>query len=154
MKAKRLLRSIYHRVRNPRLALAVLVVLGMGIGGAPFLFLNRGGSTGGEEVSVTVSATRKARTFSDPGLLQDSITFKPRLDQGSMVGCVVTRIGKGSIFDEAGLKEGDLVRRVNHLTLDCLARALAMKDELARASEVTMDVVRGGRQEEVKFAFR
>ena len=107
-----------------------------------------------ERAAIQIPMEEKTKTFSNPHLLNDAITFKPKRVEGAMVGCVVSRLGKDSIFRKAGFREGDLVKKVNEVRLDSLAQALTLKDELSTSNTFEVELGRDGQSKNLNFEFR
>lgn len=70
----------------------------------------------------------------------------------AMDGFALGEIKPGSVIDQLGLKNGDVIQRVNGEPLDSLAAAIRLAAMAQTRAESTMDVLRAGKV--LTFAFR
>ena len=68
----------------------------------------------------------------------------PNVQNGKTSGFALSEIEPGSIFDEMGLEEGDVLRSVNGQPMNDPALAMQMMNSLRSASQVTIVVLRDG----------
>ena len=66
----------------------------------------------------------------------------PHFEGGRSIGFRLFAIRQGSIFDQLGLKNGDVIERVNGADLSDPAKALALFQQLRNEQNITMDVLR------------
>lgn len=66
-------------------------------------------------------------------------------------GLNVTKVGKDSPAEKAGLKEGDVVKKFNGVELSTRQQLQDLLKELAAGDEVTLEAVRGGKTETLTF---
>jgi len=72
---------------------------------------------------------------------------RPRLEKH-------TGVGKGSLLEQLGLKNGDVIRRINNVGLDSPDNAVALEQAFKRTSRVTLDLVRGGAERTLSYEVR
>jgi general secretion pathway protein C len=66
----------------------------------------------------------------------------PHFEGGRSVGFRLFAIRQGSLFDQIGLKNGDVIQRVNGADLSDPAKALALFQQLRNEQSISMDVLR------------
>jgi serine protease Do len=66
-------------------------------------------------------------------------------------GLKVTKVGKKSPAEKAGLKEGDLIRTVNGEKLDNRDKLKSILAELAADDKLTLEITRDGKEETIKL---
>lgn len=66
-------------------------------------------------------------------------------------GLKVTKVGKKSPAEEAGLKEGDLLRTLNGEKLDTRDKLKSILAELAADDKLTLEITRDGKDETIKL---
>lgn len=66
-------------------------------------------------------------------------------------GLKVTKVGKKSPAEEAGLKDGDLLRMLNGEKLDTRDRLKSILAELAADDKLTLEITRDGKEETIKL---
>ncbi len=68
----------------------------------------------------------------------------PNVQNGRTNGFALSEIEPGSVFDEMGLQEGDVLSSVNGQQLTNPAQAIQMMGELNNASQISIQVIRDG----------
>jgi serine protease Do len=66
-------------------------------------------------------------------------------------GIEVTKVGKKSPAEEAGIKEGDLLRTLNGEKLDSREKLQSILAELAAGDKLALEITRDDKDETVKF---
>jgi general secretion pathway protein C len=82
------------------------------------------------------------KSMRDPSELLSQARVIPKYEQGQMVGLQVNAIKPGSLFQEIGLQDGDLITQFNGIAIDSPDQSTRIFQELANASEFNV-VVRG-----------
>ena len=91
---------------------------------------------------VAVSREAVQKSMRDPSELLSQARVLPKFEQGQMVGLQVNGIKPGSLFQEIGLQEGDVITQFNGIAIDSPDQSTRIFQELANASEFNV-VVRG-----------
>jgi general secretion pathway protein C len=68
----------------------------------------------------------------------------PNIQNGKTNGFALSEIEPGSVFDEMGLQEGDVLRSVNGQQMTDPTQAMQMMNALRSASQITIQVLREG----------
>jgi general secretion pathway protein C len=89
-----------------------------------------------------VSRDAIQKSMRDPSELLSQARVIPKYEQGQMVGLQVNAIKPGSLFQEIGLQDGDLITQFNGIAIDSPDQSAKIFQELANASEFNV-VVRG-----------
>jgi S1-C subfamily serine protease len=66
-------------------------------------------------------------------------------------GIEVTKLGKKSPAEEAGIKEGDLIRTLNGEKLDSREKLQSILAELAAGDKITFEITRDGKDETINL---
>lgn len=66
-------------------------------------------------------------------------------------GLRVTKVGKQTAADEAGVKEGDILRKLNGIALETREQMVAQLKEMSAGDEITLDTERGGKPKTFTF---
>jgi len=66
----------------------------------------------------------------------------PYLKDGQTLGFRVFNIHANSVFERMGLKNGDVIQRVNGVELDSPAKALALLEDVQTTEEIRIDLLR------------
>jgi general secretion pathway protein C len=78
----------------------------------------------------------------------------PSLTQGKSNGFIIREIAKGSLFERAGLRNNDILQRINGVEVNdpetLFKMFMALKDE----SSISLDVLRGGQVESYAYEIR
>jgi general secretion pathway protein C len=66
----------------------------------------------------------------------------PYLKDGATIGFRVFNIRANSVFDRMGLKNGDVIQKVNGVDLDSPTKALALLEDVQTTEEIRVDLLR------------
>ncbi|MFA5646063.1 MAG: hypothetical protein WDA18_06900 [Candidatus Ratteibacteria bacterium] len=82
---------------------------------------------------------------SDPGLLA-SLNIAPYMHDGKVNGFIVNNIPSNSLPSQLGIRNGDVVQRVNGVLIDSVNRGYQLFSTLSssRTSSVTVEILRSG----------
>lgn len=86
-------------------------------------------------------------------ILQQS-RMVPNFKNGVVNGFKIFAIKRGSIFQELGLKNGDVVQRINGTDIDTVEKALPMLQLLQTEQNVNIDLLRGGAKKSLSVEIR
>src|SRR5690606_22737534 len=76
-------------------------------------------------------------------VLQDS-RMVPNFQDGVVNGFKIFAIRQGSVFDQLGLRNGDVVQEINGVKIDSMEKALPMLELLKNESNIGIGISRGG----------
>jgi len=93
-------------------------------------------------------------SFLNLGDLAEEVRATPNVVGGKVNGFALSDIESGSVFEEIGLKDGDVVTQVDGRALNDPAQALAMIPMLRTRESVQLQVLRGGKPVTLKFDMR
>jgi general secretion pathway protein C len=79
------------------------------------------------------------------------LRLRPHFQDGKPAGFVVGQVQKGSMFDQAGLKEGDVVVAINDEEVKTPNQLLKAYKEVSQDKELWLDVLRDGQEENVEI---
>jgi general secretion pathway protein C len=89
---------------------------------------------------VSVSREEIQKSMRDPSELLSQARVLPKFEQGQMVGLQVNGIKPGSLFQEIGLQEGDVITQFNGIAIDSPDQSARIFQELANASQFNVVV--------------
>jgi general secretion pathway protein C len=89
------------------------------------------------------------QAFSNMGSLMSGARILPELDRGQIVG-----FKKKSLYDQIGLHDGDVIHRVNSVEIHGPQDALQLFTELRTASNISIDITRGGQRQTLSYRVR
>jgi general secretion pathway protein C len=92
--------------------------------------------------AVAVSRDAIQQSMRDPNTLLTQARVLPKFEQGQMVGLQVNGIKPGSLFQEIGLQEGDVITQFNGIAINSPDQSARIFQELANAAEFNV-IVRG-----------
>jgi len=79
----------------------------------------------------------------NPTNLFSQARILPKYADGEMVGLQVNGIKSGSLFEEIGLESGDVITRLNGITINDPTESAKVLSEFSEADSFTVDVERG-----------
>jgi len=100
--------------------------------------------------ATTLTAVRD-QVLQDPSRAAEYIRVQPASQNGQMHGYRVYPGRDRELFNNAGLRPGDVVTAVNGIELDNAQKALQMLNDLSRANNFTLTVDRGGQTQTVNI---
>lgn len=74
-----------------------------------------------------------------------SALMQPRMVDGRTDGFIVQRITPGTLLAQMGLRRGDVIKRVNAMTIDSPEKALQILQQLREARQLNVDLERDGK---------
>ena len=106
-----------------------------------------------EHQRVVARATLDQHLGSLPSLLRQAKAV-PYLSNGEPAGFRVVGIDKGSVFEELGLRQEDVIVAVNGVSVRNIQEALAAYNSFRSAEAVRLDLLRGGREVSLDFSIQ
>jgi len=124
-----------------------------------------GGAAGkqpGDDVNVqtvgdnqyVIDQTEVDKAFENLGQLFTQMRAVPHFENGKSVGFRLFAIRSGSLFDKIGLRNGDIVKRINDSEMGDPSRALAMLQELRNERSLTVDLIRNRQDQRLTYTVR
>lgn len=90
-------------------------------------------------------------SIANPSEILTQARAVPNIVDGKIKGFSIFSIKPGSIYEKLGIKNGDIIMRVNGTDLDSPAKALEFYGAISSASEITLDIERGGQKKTVTY---
>jgi len=78
----------------------------------------------------------------------------PSMKQGRIVGFRITRISRGSLYEKIGLRNGDVLLRVNQRNLDNPAKLFGLYQEMRNKRHVSLLLSRNGQDQTFHYDIR
>ena len=101
-----------------------------------------------------VSQTEVAHQLENLGSLFTQMRAVPNMKDGAANGFRIFAIRRNSLFQKLGLKNNDVVQRVNGLDLNDPARAMGLLEDLKGENRLTIDVLRGKEPRTLTYEIR
>lgn len=96
------------------------------------------------EHSYEIPSTELQTALSRLDQLSTQARALPAFENGQSVGFKLAAIKQNSLYTKIGLQNGDVLRRINGLTLDSPERVLEAFTKLREARHIELDIDRGG----------
>ncbi len=121
------------------------------VAGAPKpVNLGNGLEKNGDELRVT-SALKEKLVNEDLQTVLMQAAVEPFLENGAVKGFKIWDIEPNSIYEKAGLQNGDLITHINGIALKDAASAINTLKNLKNATEVDVTFVNGGAEKTLKI---
>lgn len=78
----------------------------------------------------------------------------PHFQGGKSTGFRLFAIRQGSLFDKIGLRNGDIIQRVNGNDISDPSKALGLFQQLRNERQITADIVRNKEEKTLSYSFR
>ncbi len=111
------------------------------------------------EMSPLASGARMITRRSLDGVLANLsslaalVRIVPSFSHGRPNGFKLFNVKAGSIFEQIGLKSGDIIKRINGMSLDSPDKALVIYQALKNANELVVELARGKEHKRLLFEF-
>ena len=109
-------------------------------------------SAGVDSATAANLSSARDQILQDPSRASEYIRVQPASVNGQLRGYRVYPGRERELFNNAGLRPGDVVTAVNGIELDNAQKALQMLNDLSRASNVSLTVDRGGQAQTVNIS--
>jgi general secretion pathway protein C len=109
-------------------------------------------STGENEFTIDRAEVDSA--LENMSQLFTQIRAVPHFEGGKSIGFRLFAIRSGSIFDKIGLKNGDVIQRINGSEMSDPSRALQLLQELRNESDLSVEVVRNRQPMTLSYSIR
>ncbi|NIQ38318.1 MAG: PDZ domain-containing protein [Proteobacteria bacterium] len=86
--------------------------------------------------------------------LMTQVRIVPNFLEGEPDGFKLLSIKRGSIFDRLGLRNGDVIRKINGVPLDSPQKAFEVYEGLESGQSITVDILRGKREQTLNYQLR
>ena len=83
--------------------------------------------------------------------LMRGVRLRPRKNGSDVMGLQVSRVRRGTLLNEVGLKNGDVIKGINGFDLTDPQKALEAYGRLRTASELELSLVRNGKPTSIEF---
>ncbi len=101
-----------------------------------------------------VDRTMLQKQISDFPSLMSEARVVPHFLDGESDGFVITDIVIGSLYQQVGLQNGDIIRKVNGEQVSNAQQAMAMYKALESATSIDLELMRAGQVQQVHYDIR
>jgi general secretion pathway protein C len=101
-----------------------------------------------------ISRAKVDSTLADLNNIIQQARMVPNMNNGQVDGFRVFAIAPGSIFQELGLQNGDVISRINGTEVNSVEKAIPMLQLLRTEPSVSIDLVRGGSKKTLNLEIR
>ncbi len=92
--------------------------------------------------------------FENMNQLLTQVRVVPNFKDGEPDGFKLLSIKRGSLVHQAGLRDGDIVKRVNGIEIDSPEKAFEVYEQVKNEPLITVEVVRGGSRKTFRYDVR
>jgi general secretion pathway protein C len=78
----------------------------------------------------------------------------PNYTNGKVDGFVISEIDHGSLYQQAGLQNGDVILRINGRRVNSTGQAMSMYQALQNATAIDLELMRVGQVKQVHYNIR
>jgi len=104
---------------------------------------------GGDQVRVDRNEINSA--LNNINQLMQQVRVRPHFKNGKPNGLILTHIRNNSIFNELGLKSGDIVKGVNGQEIESVDDALKFYNNLKSSASVQLQIERRGQEKSISY---
>jgi len=104
--------------------------------------------------TITVKRSDIRRALKDINKLMSQVLVRPHFKSGRADGLEVTQIKRGSFFASLGLKNGDVIQKINNRPIKSPDDAMVFYNRLKSGSQVSVVISRGKQSKTINYRFR
>jgi general secretion pathway protein C len=108
----------------------------------------------GRPSTITVSRSELQKSLEDINQLLSQVRIRPHYKDGKADGLVVSRIMRGSIFSKLGLRDRDIVQKINGRPINSPDDILSLYEKLKSGSHFSLDITRRGKGKKLNYRFK
>ena len=104
--------------------------------------------------TITVGHDDLQKSLSNINSLLTQVRIRPLIKNGKPDGLILSSIKEGSIFSKLGLKNGDVVKKIDNQLIKSPDDAFEFYNRLKSGAELSLEIVRGSETRTVHYQFR
>jgi len=106
------------------------------------------------ENSWVIDQKAVAESLSDMSRVMTDARLTPKVAGGAIQGFVVTEIKERGVFDAIGLRNGDVLTKINGYAIDSPEKAVQVLSALRGQTNIELDIVREGSPRSLHYTIR
>jgi general secretion pathway protein C len=106
------------------------------------------------ETEYIISRSEIQRAMENLNMLATQARIVPSFKNGVSNGFRIYSIKPGSLFQKIGMKNGDVIQRVNGADLDSPEKALSLYSQLRSEGKISMDLLRRGKPVQMDYTIQ
>ena len=116
---------------------------------------SRGAGAGrrGDGYTITVGHDDLQKSLGNINSLLTQVRIRPLIKNGKPDGLVLSHVKPGSIFAKLGLKNGDVVRKIDNKLIKSPDDAFAFYNRLKSGAELSLEINRGSETKTLNYRF-
>ncbi len=104
--------------------------------------------------NITLEQAEIEKMMGNLSELLTQVRIRPYFRAGKTEGLIISRIGRNSVFAKLGLQNGDIIKTVNNKEIRGPDDALALYENLKSGGQMTMKIIRRGKEQEINYDIR
>ena len=101
--------------------------------------------------ATTLPREEVESSLSDLNQLMQQVRIRPYLEANKPAGFLVSDIKPGSIFAKMGLRNGDVVQKINDQNISSPEQAIELYQGLMEGGEIALEIKRGQKSEKINY---
>lgn len=106
------------------------------------------------ENSWVIDQKAVAASLSDMSRVMTDARLTPKVSGGTVEGFLLTEIKPRGIFDAIGLKDGDVLTKINGYEIDSPEKAVQVLSALRGQTDIDLDILRAGKPKSLHYTIR
>lgn len=107
----------------------------------------------GDGYTITVSYDDLQKSLGNINSLLTQVRIRPLIKNGKPDGLVLSHVKPGSIFSKLGLKNGDVVKKIDNKEIKSPEDAFAFYNRLKSGAALSLEINRGGNIKTLNYRF-
>jgi general secretion pathway protein C len=114
---------------------------------------SRGAGRREDEYTITVGRDDLQKSLGNINSLLTQVRIRPLIKNGKPDGLVLSHVKPGSIFAKLGLKNGDVVKKIDNKEIKSPDDAFAFYNRLKSGAELSLEIGRGSETKTLNYRF-
>ncbi len=112
-----------------------------------------GGRGGGPTRNLTLSQKTVNENLSNLNSVMNQAVLRPFLNKGVQEGYLISNIAPNSLYEKAGLQNGDVIIDINNNRMQSANDILQVMNSMQSGNSMTLDIKRNGSNETINYTF-
>jgi general secretion pathway protein C len=126
--------------------------------GKPTTFSSGGQATpavqAGTGTTISLDRTAIAKSLENVTELLSQVRIRPHYQDGKTDGLLISQLKPNTVFNQLGLRNGDIIHGLDGKTVQTTDDVMSFYEELKTGSSVSLDILRRGQKQTLRYEFK
>jgi general secretion pathway protein C len=108
----------------------------------------------GKDTTISLDRTVIAQSLENITELLAQVRIRPHYKDGKTDGLLISQLKPNTVFNQLGLRNGDIIHGLDGKTVQTTDDVMSFYEELKTGSSVSMDILRRGQKQTLRYEFK